>query len=387
MAHGGAEQVTQAGEVRSARVESLRALAALAVLGAHVFGQAHAYDPAQTLATLGDRILLGGGFGVFLFFVLSGYLLYLPFARRDLGGGPAVDLRRYARNRVVRILPLYYVVLAAVLVVGEGGGTARQWLTFGTFTQNLTTDRHALTDVNGVMWSLATEVHFYVLLPLLAAAIAWVARHSLRRAALVLAVLGLASFVLRYLTFYREARLEEPLLDFSLASTFMFFAAGMLVAVARVGRSRPLSGPLGASDAWVAASAVLWLLVAEDYTHGWLAAPASALLVGACVLPLRPGVALRALAWPPLAAVGVVSYSLYLWHLPIVESFEPGAWVLAAVPLALAPAFVSYRLVEEPFLRLRRAWGATAARHAEEPPPTAAAPARRATASELRPSP
>jgi peptidoglycan/LPS O-acetylase OafA/YrhL len=379
------EQVTQAGEVRSARIESLRALAALAVLGGHVFGQAHGYDPAQTLATLGDRILLGGGFGVFLFFVLSGYLLYLPFARRDLAGGRAVDLRRYARNRVVRILPLYYVVLAAVLVVGEGGGTVRQWLTFGTFTQNFTTDRSALTEVNGVMWSLATEVHFYVLLPLLAAAIAWAAGRSRRRAALVLAGLGLASFVLRYLTFYREARLEEPLLDFSLPSTFMFFAAGMLVAVARLGWHGSPRGPLGASDAWIAASAVLWLLVAEDYTHGWLAAPASALLVGACVLPLRPGVAVRALAWRPLAAVGVVSYSLYLWHLPIVESFEPGAWVLAAVPLALAAAFTSYRIVEEPFLRLRRAWGATAARHEEQRP--AAEPARAAPAPEVGAAP
>jgi peptidoglycan/LPS O-acetylase OafA/YrhL len=378
MAHGGAEQVTQAGEVRSARVESLRALAALAVLGAHVFGQAHAYDPAQTMATLGDRMLLGGGFGVFLFFVLSGYLLYLPFARRDLAGGPDVDLKRYARNRVVRILPLYYAVLAVVLTVGEGGGTARQWLTFGTFSQNLTTDRSELTEVNGVMWSLATEVRFYVVLPLLALAIAWVARRSPRRAALVLVALGLASFVLRYVTFYREARLEEPLLDFSLVSTFMFFAAGMLVAVARVGWHRAPRGPLGSSDAWAAASALLWLLVVDDYTHGWLAAPASALLVGACVLPLRRGVAVRALAWRPLAAVGVVSYSLYLWHLPIVESFEPGRAVLFAVPLALAAAFVSYRVVEEPFLRLRRPWGATAAHH-EEP-----APARHAPVSEAR---
>jgi peptidoglycan/LPS O-acetylase OafA/YrhL len=103
---GGQPVVDQAGELRSARIESLRAVAALAVYVGHVFGQANAYDPARTQDTFLDRALLGGGFGVYLFFALSGYLLFLPFARRDYAGGRAVDYRRYAQNRAVRILPL-----------------------------------------------------------------------------------------------------------------------------------------------------------------------------------------------------------------------------------------------------------------------------------------
>jgi peptidoglycan/LPS O-acetylase OafA/YrhL len=367
------DAIRQAGEARSARVESLRALAALGVLAGHAFGEVNHYDPAATLSTFPERALTGGGFGVFLFFALSGYLLFLPFARRDYGDGRRVDLRRYAANRALRILPLYFVVIAVVLLVGERGGTPEQWLRFATFTETLTTDRTVVTDVNGVVWSLVVELHFYLVLPFAALAIAKLTRGSLRRAALVLAALGLASVAFRYATFYRHERLERPLPDWSLVSTFFFFVSGMLVALARVAweRRRPgwLDGPLGRAELWLAASAALWAVVVQDYAHGWAAAPASALLVGACVLPLRGGWTLRPLDWRPLALVGVASYSVYMWHLPIVESLGDASWAPSAfVPFLVlvlavtcAVSALSYRLVEAPFLRLRRRWGSTAA--------------------------
>src|SRR5690348_5029166 len=90
--------VEQACKIRSTRVESLRALAALAVLEGHVFGANVAYG-RSAYDSWWHRTLLGGGFGVYLFFVLSGYLLYLPFARRDFGAGRRTHLRSYARNR------------------------------------------------------------------------------------------------------------------------------------------------------------------------------------------------------------------------------------------------------------------------------------------------
>src|SRR4051812_5781150 len=95
---GGGTEVVQAGGRRPARVESLRALAALAVAAAHAWGLAHAYQPATRESYFG-RVVFGGGFGVFLFFALSGYLLFWPFARRYFGGGAPIDLGRYAFNR------------------------------------------------------------------------------------------------------------------------------------------------------------------------------------------------------------------------------------------------------------------------------------------------
>src|SRR5581483_8489917 len=123
-------------------------------------------------ATWWHRTLLGGGFGVFLFFALSGYLLYLPFARSTFGGSRPVDLRRYARNRVVRILPLYYVVAVSYLIAS--GAPIRQWAAFLTFTENFS--RSTLGQVDGPMWSLVVELLFYALLPLIAMAVAWLSR-------------------------------------------------------------------------------------------------------------------------------------------------------------------------------------------------------------------
>src|SRR3954453_13589297 len=116
---GPAPQVDQAGERRSARIESLRALAALGVLIAHAYGWSHGWQ--NVYATVHGRVLMSGGFGVFLFFALSGFLLFLPFARASFGGGGRIELGRYALNRALRVLPLYYVVIATVLVLrGEG---------------------------------------------------------------------------------------------------------------------------------------------------------------------------------------------------------------------------------------------------------------------------
>src|SRR5436189_6111084 len=92
---GPAPQVDQAGERRSARIESLRALAALGVLVGHAYGWSHGFAGA-IYGTYHGRVLLSGGFGVFLFFALSGYLLYLPFVRGAFSDRGGIDVRRYA---------------------------------------------------------------------------------------------------------------------------------------------------------------------------------------------------------------------------------------------------------------------------------------------------
>src|SRR5919107_1849518 len=99
--------VVQAGEVRLARIESVRALAALAVLFGHLWVFVNAGHPLRLLDTFWHRMIFSGGFGVFVFFALSGYLLFWPFVRALFGDGGPISMRRYALNRAVRILPLY----------------------------------------------------------------------------------------------------------------------------------------------------------------------------------------------------------------------------------------------------------------------------------------
>ena len=356
----------QAGEVRSARVESLRAIAALGVLVGHVFGITHwRQGPENDL----ERVVASGQFSVYLFFVLSGYLLFWPFARRAFGDGRRIDLRRYAVNRALRILPLYYATVVVYLLVRADGGTLDQWLLFLTFSENFSTD--TVLTVNPVMWSLVIELHFYALLPLLALALARLAKGSLGRAAIAIAALGAASFLLRWPTLYDDPT-PDPHLRYSLPSCFMFFAAGMLLAPLRLRweRSRP-RGLVAAPEAWIAAAIGLWIFVALGTNRGYLTAPAAFLLIGACVLPLRPSRVVAALDWRPLALVGIASYSLYLWHVLVVHELAervelptfPALFAVAG-PLCLAAAGVSYALVERPLLKLRRRWGERPLSHA-----------------------
>jgi peptidoglycan/LPS O-acetylase OafA/YrhL len=360
----GRGRIAQAGELRSSRIESLRAIAALGVMQGHIYGTAHGYGPL-TSSTFARRILFGGGYGVFVFFALSGYLLYWPFARRDYGGGASINLRQYAINRALRILPLYYAVIVILLLVQEHGGSLTQWASFTTWTE--TFSQRTFGTVDGVVWSLIVELHFYILLPFLALALNRIAAGRRSLAAIGLLALGIASWGLwMVVTKWTHASL---LWRYSLPATFYFFVPGMLVALIRVSwRERVpgwLRGAAASADAWVLASAALWLVVFWQYDLTLAVALASFLLVGACVLPLRSGRIVRALEWRPLAMLGVASYSLYLWHMPLIRliagqtslpTYGYAGLVIRVAPVACLVAVASYAVIESPFLRLRRRW-------------------------------
>ena len=371
---GQTDDVRQAGEVRSARVESLRALAALAVLEGHVYG-ANVHYGRSAYDSLWHRTLLGGGFGVYLFFGLSGYLLYLPFARRAFGGGRPIRLGTYARNRAVRILPLYYVVALTYLAIFHPG--LRTWAHFLTFTETFSTS--TVGQVDGPMWSLVVEILFYALLPLLALGLSRVSRGSAAKAAVGLVVIGAAAATYRWVAFLGASH-PGPLVQYNLPATFYFFVPGMLLAVAKVETERrqwhAARNVLGWSATWVVLSAMCWCLVFWRYQWDLLAGVASFFLIGACVLPLARSFVVSSLEWRPLAVLGTASYSLYLWHLPIVNalSSRPLGGYLGQLVVCIAAcvlvALLSYRVVEAPFLRLRHRWGDTAA--APAPAPSAA---------------
>jgi peptidoglycan/LPS O-acetylase OafA/YrhL len=345
-------------------MESLRALAALAVIVGHVFGAAYLWR-SSIYAGMLHRTILGGGFAVYLFFALSGYLLYLPFARRDFGAGSSIRLGRYLGNRAVRILPLYYAVLIIILLTTQHGGTFDQWWRFAVFGESFSS--HTVGTVDGPMWSLVVELHFYILLPVLAAGIRLVARRSYSRAALVLAVLALGSFALRVILVLHPAQ-HDLRWEYSLPTTFLFFVSGLSLALIRVrwdaGPPAWLAGVLRNGNTWLLASVPLWALTFWRYDLDVVAALASFLVVGSAALPLRRGRLVRSLDWRPLAVLGTASYSLYLWHWPIVNEVAGAGWspagflplLVILVPICVAVALVSYAVIEEPFLRLRRSW-------------------------------
>lgn len=367
-------EIAQAGERRLLRVESLRALAALGVLTAHIW----VASGGSFLEGFGNRVVSSLGFGALLFFALSGALLYMPFVRRDFGGGRPISLSRYALNRAVRIFPLYYVALVAVLVVLQNGGSLYLWATFGLFLENFSTRTAGL--VNGTLWTIVIELHFYILLPLIAWVIARASGGSVRRAMLVLLVLSLASVALHVFGVSLRNRPYRDPLRFSLPATFYLIGAGMMVALVRESwdqRPRWLRGSLASADLWLLASVPFWLLFVYDYRLQPVIAIACFLLLGAFVLPLRPSVANRLLDSRPLARIGLASYSLYIWQVPLlilvlqrdIPVLDPliagtqgllGSTFLGMLlvmgPLSCAFALASYKLIEAPALSLRRRW-------------------------------
>jgi peptidoglycan/LPS O-acetylase OafA/YrhL len=336
--------------------------------------------------------------GVQLFFVLSGFLLFLPYARATLRGGPMPAPFRFYRRRALRILPVYWVCMVALALV--------QWPAFVSPMGAVNVAAHTLLlhddfrpfnrSIEGPFWTLAIEVQFYALLPLFAGVVARVvgpSRSALRLLGGVLVVL-LGALALRGLDALAQNVASQidgapaiALTVFVRATMGMqgkfleVFALGMLCGVLHVAMTEHwrVAWPtrrwlgLGLLGGALAAAAVLAppivraRLEAPPYDlvsqpGNWLAF-FSPLLVGmaySCfvlaVLWIGGGIG-ALFASPPMRFLGVMSYSLYLWHLPIIQGIQGTDLLPIALPavgrvfVALVVGYLSYRLLERPFLR------------------------------------
>ncbi len=306
----------------------------------------------------------GGGYvGVDVFFVISGCLItQLLLLEIDGSGLDSVDF--YAR-RVRRLLPAGLVAVLATVAIQawraspeELGGLFADGVSAATYTSNLHFIATAFAYFDAGVehdplthtWSLGVEAQFYLVWPLLVAVLAG------RRTALAasFALLMAASFAASVLL----TRSNLPLAFYGLPTRLWELAAGALLALPH----RPLPPRLGQGLAIAGLAAIGLAVVWLDRTTpfpGWIAAlpvgGAAAVVLGGG----PPGVANRLLTWPPLQAIGQLSYSWYLWHWPLLtllHRFAPGAglvWRLAVVLAALGVAVVSYRLVELPVRRSR----------------------------------
>jgi peptidoglycan/LPS O-acetylase OafA/YrhL len=357
-------------------MDSLRAIAALGVVLTHVFVftgvvQHHWWGAVPANLSV----------GVSVFFVLSGFLLYRPFFNAELTGAPRPRLRDFARRRVLRIVPAYWVALTVLAIYpGVPGVFGPEWWRYYGLLQVYWT--HTAQAGLGVAWTLCIEVSFYLLLPFYAVAASRLTRRLSpeRRVRAQLGLLGagaLVSVVLRY-------ALQSAPWQNSLPTHWLWFSVGMALAVLSVAHQaapRPggLAGlvaahPLACWGAALVAYLVMCALLTSApqhlfYSRGqalWLHL-GNALVAGALVAPAvfgseRRDPLRRLLAWRALAWLGLISYGIYLWHATIaVELVSRGVqqwWELLPIALALAVACaaLSYYVVERPLLRLKDAW-------------------------------
>lgn len=348
-------------------LDGLRGLSTLVVVSTHL-GQ-FLWDDLK-----GWFLYPGGAVGVDVFFALSGFLITaLLVGELDRTGrlDPVTFLWRRAR----RLVPVLAVVVGAVLLATVAGMTghdplvvAKQSVWTLVFLQTwLPLERMVQPDLTHT-WSLAVEMHFYVLWSLVAAAVALVARRWLRP---VLAVVALAAIVVvvagraaRYgdgespmlLYFTIPNRLDAPLVG---CLGGLAFASGWLDRLPA--RAFTVTGAVGLAG-------VAWAALRTDPFVGWLyqggftvnAALGTLAVVGAAGLVRGP--VFRALTWRPLAGLGLCSYSVYLWHLPVFVYLqrEAAAWAAplragAALLVTAALSAATYRGIERPLLGRRPA--------------------------------
>ncbi len=376
--------------------EGLRALAAVMVVVHHAAataGVARA-GPLATPAAVMDS-------GVAVFFVISGFLIYRPFAVAHLSGEQPMRTRSFLWRRMLRIVPAYWAALTFFWAIG-GFSLGPHWWRYYLFVQIYWRD----TVIGGVIqaWSLCTEITFYLLIPVWALVIrrAVAARRREARPLVELAGCGLlflAGIVARQVISARDPSWRGMSFDW-LPTNIDLFATGMAVAVLSAWsavdqRVRAFTDRLvRAPGLWWAGAVALFCWYAyrvgpADFITGYrgffwqqrqilLALVSGALLVPAAFGRQDRGLLRRALRSRPIAWVGLVSYGLYLWHFDWIKRVPsqqnsitgttlwagwvrspPGdtnVWPLLIGGLALGLLFaaLSWELLEKPLQRWKR---------------------------------
>ncbi|MEH3106949.1 MAG: acyltransferase family protein [Sphingomonas fennica] len=311
----------------------------------------------------GVSALQGGFVGVDVFFVISGFLITAIITREM--AADRLSIGDFYHRRIVRIFPALVVLLAAVLLIGtqrlltgELVGLARSAAAAMAFVSNIffwtNADYFAgAAEAKPLLhtWSLGVEEQFYLFYPWLLLVLRRLAPRHVGPAVLAITLLSFAASLI--------VTARMPTTAFYLLPTRAWeLGIGALVAL---GLAPRLASPAAREAAATAglvliAAAILFVRAVAGFPAPYAALPCfGAALVIAYGAETRIG---ALLALPPLRWIGAVSYSLYLWHWPIITFYRletgmalNGAETVALVALSLLAAAVSYYLVEQPCLR------------------------------------
>ena len=374
-------------------LNGLRCVAILAVLWHHAGGSdllraflaEHGDAPLTVPLALASR----GYLGVDVFFVISGYLIVTLLLReRDRRGH--IDLKKFYARRSLRIFPVYYAFIAGItalyLLTKPGSAEA------GEVVSSLPTTLLYLSNVwlpaAGILhvtWSLATEEQFYIL---------WApAEKWLKGLGLTLLLGGIIALSLVTHTGVFDGAIVsayDGYIPSLFGTTLLPIALGVVLAHA-MHHPRPFRW-VARACAFPGAPAVYALAVlglTAFWVHdlrGWSRPTLQLLMVGLVAALIlrdqkRDSPVARVLQWAPLARIGIVSYGIYLFHLPI-TGFLSGPLsrlanglmhdtllFLAAVAATWGAAELSFRFFEQPILKLKKRYETTPA-HPQNPPTT-----------------
>ena len=345
-------------------IDGLRAIAILSVIAFH--------------ARLG--FAPGGFTGVDIFFVISGYLI----GRHILHEMEARTFRFatfYAR-RAKRILPAFYAVLSATLVLGailfspvEFRALCKDAAAATVSLSNVAFWRHAnyfatSSDLNPVLmtWSLGVEEQFYLVVPVLMLLISRLKRSLMLPTVLCFAAASFAVAVW-------QVKIAPVAAFYLLPSRAWELAAGVAIAIAEIEFPRAAEAQRRAAP-WLNLCGLALVLAPSALLTRDTPFPGAAALpsvLGAAMLLAASSswISRKVLGHPALAFIGRISYSWYLIHWPLLAlarvcRFDPlpRSEALALVAVSFALAVASYRWIEQPFRRSTRPPAAILLRYA-----------------------
>jgi peptidoglycan/LPS O-acetylase OafA/YrhL len=304
-----------------------------------------------------------GHFGVNLFFVISGFILALPFAKRALNQQAAPSLKSYYLRRVTRIEPPYLLSLIAIFLIhwrqwGVGPELIPNLIASFFYSHNLVYGRESA--INGVAWSLEIEIQFYLLTPLLV--LIFRLRNAAARRALILALIVAFGILSQWVIYPSgSSRLALTLLNFA-----HYFLTGFLLA------DLYLTGWLRGDDkrlSWDivtigAAAAIIATLTRFGQFYFLLP-----LLVGLLYAGFFMGRLSNAFArarW--IVIIGGMCYTIYLYHILIISNLMTQTMPMASItrpfnldfalqlllilPVVFAGCALLFFFTEKPFMRL-----------------------------------
>lgn len=364
-------------------MDSLRAIAALSVLVTHT-----GFLSAANITTGYGQYLARLDIGVTIFFLLSGFLLYRPFVSARLGERSRPRIPDYARRRLLRILPAYWLALTVLAI---WPGLQQMWEPHDWVYYGLVQIYFPDWMPGGLLpaWSLAVEISFYAALPLIVLLMERPFMGRTRQAKIrselaMMAVLATAAIAFRVIVRTGDPGFPDSNLYFTLLGNFDWFVLGMGLALASVvtaGRERS-PAPIRLVErwpslCWIVAAVLFWLIATQmgvtaefpqAYTdwewlweHVFYGAIAFFLLLPAVFGDSLGGVPRAVLRNRVLAWLGLISYGIFLWHHPIVGEMAKVDWgqwrfvgiTLSTAAIAIVCATLSYYLFERPILRFK----------------------------------
>ena len=385
-------------------IDGFRGMAALSVLLFHsLMGAGRSAVDEGSIRS----ILVSGYMGVDFFFVISGFVLFLPTV---LKGGTFGNLRAYAVRRAARIIPAYWVLLAVLAVAqplittvrtdlpyqsGEGLLSLLLHMTFLHQTVGLVLEYPVGFATHGAVWTLALEATFYALLPLVAA---WYYRRPF-----VGLLLAVAASMAWKLAITWPGSVDPKAWDYwrivliiQLPTYLAHFAAGMTGAwvfvrvkdwvTGRARRAAALAVQVTAAAGVLAGMRYEGMrdLLAVNGIYDHFTRPVYIAFLFAVLLAatgLAPPWAQLPFANRLSRRLGDISYGVYLWHLMFIGfavttlDWVPDAsnWAFArmlafALPLSLLAGWLSMVLVERPAIRWARKRSAAISRRAARAP-------------------